>query len=429
MEQSLRKEVFMRINGVKGMWSMVATYGVVALASVLVGPELCSGWKELFHDIVHFFSGQLLEASNAKDDLWVALPESLAVLVLDVPVAMLLAFAARSIFRGKQGSAASDLTKASSEKKRSARDIFKRVFLVIFLEEVFARWLFLGLIWPWVGGGVVAFYILFLVGNGIWALLHLRNWADEDPHPSWVLPQFWGGILLTILYIKHGFVVALLAHFAYDCILFSAMAKQRFDLFDALHIGLGVLYVGLGHMMLSQNPSDALNWFRTRETIALEGWGLWDYTILLLILAGWSAIIFGILGYDQSGANSDTSDSSSQKQITVHNPLLFLVILLLVVAVLPLALMGANYGVFWLSTKVSASVPLAAVAAGIVWTFRQRDESLSAMCRTFWASVPMSIAIMCALQALSVWQGYIMMWSLGLLMIPLNSFSVVGRHE
>jgi hypothetical protein len=417
----------MRNDG-KGKWSRLATYVVVAIASVLIGPELGSGWKELSHDMLHFFNGELLEPSNAKDDLWVALPESLAVLVLDVPVAVFLGLGARAIFRGKRGSAR-DLTQPSSGKKSSARDIFKRIFIVIFLEEVFARWLFLGLIWPWVGGGVVAFYILFLVGNGIWALVHLYNWTDEGPHPSWTLPQFWGGILLTILYVKHGFVVALLAHFAYNCIFFCSMAKQRFDVFDALHIGLGVLYVGLGHLMLSQNPSDALNWFRTRETIALEGWGLWDYTILPLILAGWSAIIFGILGYDQSGANSEPSDSSSKKKITVHNPLLFLVILLLAVAVLPLALMGANYGVFWLSTKVSASVPIAAVAAGIVWTFRQKDESLSAMCRTFWSSVPISIAVMCALQALSVWQGYILIWSFGLLMIPISFLSVAGRHE
>ena len=405
------------------MWSMTATYAVIVVASIFVGPEYCAGWKELGADMLDFFSGRLLEGSNAKNDLLIALPESLASLVVDIPIAFMLAFGARAIFRGNGKESSS----RPSTKQKQPTDIFKKIFLVITLEEVFARWLFLGILWPWFGGGVAAFYILFLLGNGIWALIHLRNWAEEDPHPTWVLPQFWGGILLTILYVKHGFAVALLAHFAYDCILFCGMAKQKFDPFDLVHVGLGVIYVGLGHLCLSQNPSDALDWFRTRDTIVLEGWGLWDYIILPLILAGWAAIVFGLLGYDQSGS-SRSSEENSKRKITVNHPGLFLLIILLVILLAPLVAIGANYAVFWLSTKFTASVPIAAVAAGIFWTFRKHDESLSAMCRTFWASVPLAIVVMCSLQALSLWQGYIFMWSVGILMIPIEVMAQAGRH-
>jgi len=410
------------MQGVKGLWSMAATYAVIVVASIFVGPQIFSGWKELGQDMLDFFSGRLLSSSNAKNDLFVALPESLAALVIDIPIAAVLAFGARAIFRGN-GKRSSSLP--STERKKRATDIFKKVFLVITLEEVFARWLFLGVLWPWLGGGVAAFYILFLLGNGIWALIHLRNWADEDPHPTWVLPQFWGGILLTILYVKHGFAVALLAHFAYDCILFCAMAKQKFDLFDLIHVALGVGYVGLGHLFISQNPSDALGWFTTRETIALEGWGLWDYIMLPLILAGWSAIVFGLLGYDQSGT-SQSSDNN--RKTTVSSPGLFLAIIALFLVLGPLVVIGANYVVFWLSTKFTASVPIAAMAAGIVWTFQKHDESLSAMCRTFWASVPLAIVFMCSLQALTVWQGYIFMWATAVLMAPIEVMAQAARQ-
>lgn len=406
---------------------MAATYAVIVVASIVVGPEYFAGWKELGADMLDFFSGffsgRLLDVSNAKNDLLVALPESLAALVIAIPIAAVLGFGARAIFRGRNGRGS--LSPSSTQRKKPATDIFKKFFLLITLEEVFARWLFLGVLWPWLGGGVAAFYILFLLGNGIWALIHLRNWADEDPHPTWVLPQFWGGILLTILYVKHGFAVALLAHFAYDCILFCAMAKQKFDLFDLIHVGLGVIYVGLGHLFLSQEPSDALNWFRTRETIALEGWRLWDYIMLPLILAGWSAIVFGLLGYDQSGT-SQSSDNN--RKITVSSPGLFLAIIALFLVLGPLVVIGANYVVFWLSTKFTASVPIAAVAAGIVWTFQKHDESLSAMCRTFWASVPLAIVFMCSLQALTVWQGYIFMWATAVLMAPIEVMAQAARQ-
>jgi hypothetical protein len=57
--------------------------------------------------------------------------------------------------------------------------------IACFLEELLTRWLFLGAI-PYVFGlhGPISFYVLFLVGNILWALIHLLNYRDrEDRNP------------------------------------------------------------------------------------------------------------------------------------------------------------------------------------------------------------------------------------------------------
>ena len=61
-------------------------------------------------------------------------------------------------------------------------NFFFSLFVLVVAEELFARWFFLGVLTRISFlSSTFMFYILFLIGNGIWSLIHLHNF-EEDRH-------------------------------------------------------------------------------------------------------------------------------------------------------------------------------------------------------------------------------------------------------
>ncbi len=114
---------------------------------------------------------------------------------------------------------------------------------VVTLEELFARYLFLGILTQ-VFTGTAAFYILMLIGNALWALFHLSN-HKHNPNRSviLVLPQFVGGFFLAYLYVRYGLWITILAHFWYDIMLFTVFKKIVLDKSN--------IYIFLYHSMIA----------------------------------------------------------------------------------------------------------------------------------------------------------------------------------
>ena len=289
-------------------------------------------------------------------------------------------------------------------------------------------WLFLGVLWPLFGNGLPALYILFFLGNGLWALAHLYNWWDEDPHPMWVLPQFLGGVLLTVLYLKHGFLVALLVHFAYDCILWCSMKAQKFDFFDVVHIGMGVLYANVGFILLSQPIGELLLWLGEREELALPGWSFRDYFAAVLFLSGVEAVAFGILGYDHIGGSSDSENSDGAK-LQLSNTSVLPVLILVPAFMLFIAaiVLVQSYVVYWIGSHLTNSVPYLAILVGLLWVGRQKSLSLSAATRVFWGSLPIASVFILTLQVLPFVKGFGFILLGGLSLFPLYGVAQFAR--
>ena len=196
-----------------GSFSALGTFGLLALIA----------WKaEVFGMVVRelavFMSGGFREVTSNHTTFLMMFPVILAVIVLELPCTIGAAVLQAKIL-GKSGKHAfSDLFKETREGNH-----FFTFFVIVLLEELFARWFFLGLLTkiPFLSG-TVAFYALFLIGNGIWALIHLSNFKEEkDRKILRVLPQFVAGAFFTYVFVKYGLLAAILAHFASNAVVFA----------------------------------------------------------------------------------------------------------------------------------------------------------------------------------------------------------------
>lgn len=85
------------------------------------------------------------------------------------------------------------------------------------VEEAIARGLFAGAI-PGVFHGYLIFWAL--LGNMIWALLHLANPGIGKPHPLKVLPQFAGGFIYLVGFLLFGLFGAIALHLTHDLLMY-----------------------------------------------------------------------------------------------------------------------------------------------------------------------------------------------------------------
>jgi hypothetical protein len=126
-----------------------------------------------------------------------------------------------------------------------------RLFVVnVFLEELIVRWFLLGFVHKInFFNGTVWFYVLFVTGNFIWAVIHLLHFRKEDRNLFFVVPQFLLGIFCTYAFLKVGFMGACAAHFIYNMLVVIPDKRQEVCRLDAqllgIHLGLAFLSYAL----------------------------------------------------------------------------------------------------------------------------------------------------------------------------------------
>ncbi len=274
-----------------GGLSFIGTLLVMSFAAFMLG-----GFNVLAADVVPFFTVQLQRHYSAS--YYEMLGPIFAITVLDIAIVFALMGVLSKYITVKGEHSVEGMLSPKKEEK-----LFKRVYLIVVLEEFSARLLFLGIFYKLpVFHNPVGFYTLFLVGNTLWALVHLGNFkSKEDRSPLLVLPQFIGGVSLTYIFMKYGFFPAFIAHFVYNCVLFAASKRQETNWVDFKLIQLGAVYMVIGWLLLDRPLSDTMTWFAPHSSFVLEGWGFRQYFALLLLLDGASDVLFGLLCYDRSG--------------------------------------------------------------------------------------------------------------------------------
>ncbi len=362
-----------------GSISAILTYSLLGLIA----------WKaEVFGmvttELILFMSGSFREVANNHTTFLMMFPIIFAVIIIQLPCSLGASFLQSKMLNHMGNHATKNLLT-----NMKTGNHFFTFFVIVLAEELFARWLFLGVLtkMPFLSG-TVAFYILLLIGNSVWALIHLCNYDKNDRQVLRVLPQFIAGIFFAYVFVKYGLLAVVLAHFASNAILFSLHKVERFNMIDALHLGYAVLCVSISYLMLVHPLADILPWFGDDPVFQLQKWEFWDYVKVSVFFSSSFTILFSLLLYDRGGSEIMKSD----KKI---GPMHYIIAIPITTVLL--------YGIYSFLGLFINNVPFRMVILAILFTFLSKSQSGSAMTRSFWMGLFNTYITICILQAFDTW--------------------------
>ncbi len=277
----------------QGLWSVVGLLLILFVATLMGGVS----YSDLLSNIGGFLTGNLNVIPKVNEDLMTVVLNTAAIIVMMI----ISAYAVVSITNRDTKSYAREELERTLEKGPWL------LFWVVFLEEVIARWIFLGLIAAWIGGAP-AFYACFIAGNAIWALIHMSNYKSESERsPLRVIPQFVVGLFLTYVFVRYGFWVAFMTHYLYDLVLLASFKKQsvglttlkRLGYFLALFLVSWVLAAFMGIGISSIKP-----WLNG-QMVQLD-LTFWQYAIMLLLIGSAIDAVAELLFLDVSQPSAET---------------------------------------------------------------------------------------------------------------------------
>ncbi len=364
-----------------GIWSVVASFILMIIVAIK--------WNALgiaFHEITLLLQGRVHSIPVNNTSFLFMFAIIFATITIELPLTLGLGAITHFLVGETKGGHSIE----EMMNKMGYDHHFMKAFISVMEEELTARWIFLGILpklFPFLSG-TIAFYVLFFLGNGLWALRHLYNYREErDQQVLRVLPQFVSGVFLTYVFVKYGLLASVLMHFASNAIVLSFHKLQRWSAVDILQAGYSAVCVGVSFALIDKPVSDILPWFSNQPTFALPGWEFCDYVKLSVFLGSWSALLLDLLMYDKGDAGQKDESSS--------NPFYILVGLAVIFAII--------YGTFWLLGFVITSVPYRVLVLAILLSFLQKGSSGSAMARVFWSSLPDAYIAVCIFQAVGFW--------------------------
>ncbi|MBI2632823.1 MAG: CPBP family intramembrane metalloprotease, partial [Parcubacteria group bacterium] len=211
-----------------GLVSMIGTFALLAFIAYQLNL-----FGIVTHELFLFISGNANAIERVDTNLLAILGVILTVIVIELPCSI-----GASIIQNRVLGKSKNHTISNFFDTITYGSHFASFFKAVGLEELLARWLFLGLLTriPFLSG-TIAFYGLFLVGNGLWSYIHLSNYKEvSDRKLLRVLPQFVAGIFFAYLFKKYGLFAAVLGHFMSNAILFASHKIQKFNKIDVLII-------------------------------------------------------------------------------------------------------------------------------------------------------------------------------------------------
>lgn len=375
-----------------GFVSMFGTFLVLLAVSLHLGTL-----TKVASDFWVFMRGDLIQVEKNQYGFLEMFPTIAAVVVLEIPCT-LASFAIPGLLLKMPGKHA---VSAMLDEMKSDTHFFK-LFLIMAAEEVFARWYFLGYLanFPLLSG-TSNFYYLFLVGNGLWALVHLYNFKEKkDRHVLRVIPQFVGGLFFTYVFVKHGLLGAIFAHFASNGILMASHKKQNLRATDLLRIDYDVISGVTSYLLMNKPLTDVLVWFSEKPTLQIEGWNVWDYLKCSIFISSCTSIIFRLLLYDRLETTSEEEKETCPRIIAAPFILMFL------------------YCLYALLGVVISNVAYRILAITLLFTFTKRSKSGSGTVGIFWRGLPNLYILICTLQAITFWEGILFILVSGLFDIP-----------
>lgn len=269
-----------------GAWS------AIGIAILLVTLTLVGGvsYGDLLINIGKFVTGDLSGVSHGNESMISSILNIVAIVLMTLVAAIVTG----SIF--SRGAKSYESEKLDALLKRGAFV----VFLVILIEELFTRGLFLALGTMFFKGDL-GFYVLFFLGNSIWALVHLSNFSDKSERsPLRVIPQFVGGIAFTYIFARYGLGAAIMAHFLYDVILFATRKEKlpnKATWFTMRYYGVLAIILYFVCSASGISLTDVAPWINN-ELVPLDSYNFFQYAALLVLIDCIIAVIADALLLD-----------------------------------------------------------------------------------------------------------------------------------
>lgn len=314
--------------GIMGTWTLLGLIALLVIGAFAIGVSLptMAGYFYLL------FTGNF---DKIPWGLGLALPKILAevviaILVIQVPVSYILAMLFNHSKKGVDSKAIESMLNSGPW----------LLFALVAAEELFARGLFLGLLTKLIPGNI-AFYVFFVLGNLIWAMMHFSNYKDpSDRKLANVLPQLFSGVIFTYIFIRFGIVVGIMAHYFFDVILMSAMKEKDSWVVNVIN---GVYYLILGAILWFVAGANGFSlsslgmWFNGVAK-PLDGYGFWGYVVVILLVDCIVSFASHFLLMDPPDVKEE-----SYKQLFKSGCLGFLATSALVSAFYVLMILGGNY--------------------------------------------------------------------------------------
>ncbi len=388
-----------------GVYTAIATCLILAIVAYKL-----NAYPKVFNGLSLLLSGNVDEIKhNPHVALSAMVPVLLAVIVIKMFIAIPTVLAIEKIL----GSTSSPSTPGMFSNMTSGNHFYS-FFVLVIVEELFARGLFLGLL-PKIPllSGTIAFYALFLLGNGIWAMFHIYNFDNrKDRNVLRVLPQFIGGVFLTFVFVRYGLFAAILAHFGYNMVIFAIYKVQKVSWATCLSILYEAVCAATAFVLMTKPVGDISVWFSSNPTFALPGWGYWDYFKAVMFICSCLAGIATLLAYDHTDVYTDADGNATPPlKSMVYAP--FGILLM--------------FGVYSVLGLVVPYAPTRMIIVSIVLLLVTRSSSSSAVARTFWVDVPTLFLVLCLIQAFGVWLS--MVWVLMSAVIGLPSHFLSSKQS
>lgn len=366
--------------------SMLGIWGLLGFLAWYLG-----GIPVLARELPLFFSGHLSAIRNGNESFPLMMGVLAGVAFINIPVA----FVAAWIVEKALGEARNE-----EEGGEIPWSPFTSLFVINFLEEVFARWLPLGLLGmlPLLGstGG---FYTLALVFNVAWAYVHVYNYQRKrDRHWLRVLPQFLGGLTLIFAFAKFGFFPTLLCHVTYNAVVFSQEREQELNWVDAAIVVVNLVFALVAYSLMQHPLADIGQWFQTRPVFELDGWGFWDYLKVVVFVTAGLEVVFSILLFDRPAVHNEDGSHVNEDIGAIDT------------------MVGLS--IAWLLNLVMSSYLYCVVLVAVGFCFRQKQSTGNALSRTFLAGVPAMYVTLCAMAAVGFWHGVVLAVVMGLVRQP-----------
>jgi hypothetical protein len=363
-----------------GAWSFI---GIVILLFVIT---LAGGvsYGNLLSNIGEFVIGNLSGVVQGSEESMISVILNTVALILITLVAVILALA---IFNRGTKSYESDMVDALLDKGPL------KIFSVILVEELFTRGLFLGL-GTMLFRGDIAFYILFILGNSIWALIHLVNYSDKNERSLFrVIPQFVCGIGFTYIYIRYGLGTVIMAHFIYDVILFATRKKKipdRTTWFSLAYYGsaCGILFIITTVSGISLN--DVAPWINN-NLVPLNSFSFLQYAAILVLIDSIITVLANILLLDTTDIKRETLKNMNNVFQLLPASLIYVVIIL-----------GGN----WLMSLIVQDIVTRVMTLTIILSLLNTTTSGSALARTTLVNLPSVYFTVVAFSVLGFWPAF-----------------------
>lgn len=268
-------------------------------------------------------------------------------------------------------------------------------YFLITLEEAF-RYLFVVIIaMKWLHTTSLWVIVFMLIGNIIWALLHLFNYKNpEDRKVKLVLPQFITGLLYFYILIRYGFFITLIVHLTFDFIILSSEKLQDnttakiINFVYWLVVG-GIAWWLMATLNLSFAPIIAL---LASPVIIAPELGIFEMAILLIAVEAVLMLISNFLLLD---------DVSTPKNDNKATPSLG--DWLVAIAGITTIYIGIIYGLTWLLGHWVINPYTTALIVSMLMIFFSSPKSGSAMANLWFFSSPTTFIYVFVALAFGFW--------------------------